>query len=86
VRPSTLKTALIVKVLEKMFFLFSRLGTPSSITILNMENLLVPYHDSPKIRLSATDFAVGAKVFMRLVDSALLMFEGFTFPALRSYT
>jgi hypothetical protein len=55
----------MVNVVEKMFFLFTRLGTPSSITILKMANFPVPYHDSPKIWLSPTDFAVGAKVLMR---------------------
>jgi len=63
--PSPLEMPVTVNLVEKMFFLLSRLGTPSSITILKMANLPVPYHDSPKITLSSTDFALGSKVLMR---------------------
>ena len=74
VRPDPLEMPDIVYFVEKMFFLFSRLGTPSSITILRTANLPMPNHDSPVITFSPNDFAVGSKVLMRWVNSSLLWF------------
>ena len=71
VRPEPLETPDMVYLVEKMFFLFSRLGTPSSITILRTANFPMPNHDSPEITFSPTDFAFFSKVMMRWVNSVL---------------